>query len=67
MLFCYMLYVWMPGVNLSPSRYVNFAETEVYRDVPEILDELKGLQAKSRVLDQKMGKTLSAVFKSNRK
>ena len=53
--------------NLSPSMYVNLAETEVYRDVPEILDELKGLQSESRVLDQQMGKTLSAVFKSNRK
>jgi type I restriction enzyme M protein len=33
--------------NLSPSRYVGAATDETYREIPEIVAELKGLEQKA--------------------
>lgn len=47
--------------NLSPSRYVNLADEESYRDIPEILRDLNTLKVTSNNLDQEMHKMLSVI------
>jgi type I restriction enzyme M protein len=45
--------------NLSPSRYVDTSEKEVYRLIPEILDELwgpDGLEKKAEEIDAELRK-----------
>lgn len=37
--------------NLSPSRYVDTSEKETYRPIPEILEELKGLDKEAKQVD----------------
>ena len=37
--------------NLSPSRYVDTSEKEVYRPIPEVLEELKGLEKETKKID----------------
>ena len=45
--------------NLSPSRYVDTSEKVTYRPIPEILNELDGLEKKAVEID----KDLKSVFK----
>ena len=47
--------------NLSPSRYLNLADEESYRDIPDILKDLSTLKVASNKIDQEMHKVLSAV------
>ena len=47
--------------NLSPSRYLNLADEESYRDIPEILKDLSTLKVTSNKIDQEMHKMLSAI------
>ncbi|MCK4784967.1 MAG: N-6 DNA methylase [Desulfobacteraceae bacterium] len=37
--------------NMSPSRYVDTSEKEVYRPIPEVLKELQGLEKKAKKID----------------
>jgi type I restriction enzyme M protein len=37
--------------NLSPSRYVDTSEKEVYRPIPEVLEELRGLEKEAKKID----------------
>lgn len=37
--------------NLSPSRYVDTSEKEVYRPIPEVLEELRGLEREAKKID----------------
>lgn len=45
--------------NLSPSRYISLENTESYREIPEILDELKKLNSESKKIDREMNQVLS--------
>jgi len=50
--------------NLSPSRYVDTSEKEVYRPIPEILDELwghEGLEKKAEELDADLRKIFNQL------
>ncbi len=42
--------------NLSPSRYVDTSDKEIYRPIPEILDELKELEKESNQVDADLKK-----------
>ncbi len=42
--------------NLSPSRYVDTSEKEVYRPIPEVLEELRGLEKKAKTIDADLKK-----------
>jgi len=56
--------------NLSPSRYIDVSEKITYRPIPEILNELKGLEKESKKVDDELGiimKKLSGQFASKRK
>jgi type I restriction enzyme M protein len=44
--------------NLAPSRYVAGKADEEYREMPEILEELKTLSAKSQTLDHELTKLM---------
>src|SRR5262249_31587442 len=44
--------------NLSPSRYVGTATDQTYREIPEIVTELKGLEQKST----KIAKELNGIL-----
>jgi type I restriction enzyme M protein len=37
--------------NLSPSRYIDTSEKEVYRPIPEVLKELRGLEKEAKKID----------------
>ncbi len=47
--------------NLAPSRYVAGKAEEDYRELPEILSEIKTLTAKSQSLDTELGKLLKKL------
>ena len=42
--------------NLSPSRYVDTSEKEVYRPIPEVLEELRGLEKEAKKIDADLKK-----------
>ena len=42
--------------NLSPSRYVDTSEKEEYRPIPEVLEELRGLEKQSKEIDEDLKK-----------
>jgi type I restriction enzyme M protein len=42
--------------NLSPSRYVDTSEKEVYRPIPEVLKELRGLEKQAKKIDADLAK-----------
>jgi type I restriction enzyme M protein len=42
--------------NLSPSRYVDTSEKEVYRPIPEVLKELRGLEKEEKKIDADLKK-----------
>jgi len=42
--------------NLSPSRYVDTSEKEDYRIIPEVLEELRGLEKEAKKIDADLEK-----------
>ena len=42
--------------NLSPSRYIDTSEKEVYRPIPEVLEELRGLEREAKKIDTDLKK-----------
>ena len=46
--------------NLSPSRYIETGEAETYRDIPEVLGEIEGLEEDAGALS----KELTGMFKA---
>jgi len=40
--------------NLSPSRYIETGEAEVYRDIPEVLRELEDWEAEAKTVDKEL-------------
>jgi type I restriction enzyme M protein len=47
--------------NLAPSRYIDTSEKETYRPIPEILEELKVLEQKSKQADEELSKIFSQI------
>jgi len=47
--------------NLSPSRYIDTSQKESYRPIPEILEELKTLDKKSKESDEELKKIFSQI------
>ena len=47
--------------NLSPSRYIDTSQKESYRPIPEILEELKTLDEKSKESDEELKKIFSQI------
>jgi type I restriction enzyme M protein len=47
--------------NLSPSRYVDTSEKEVYRPIPEVLEELRGLEKEAKKIDADLAKVFAQM------
>lgn len=47
--------------NLSPSRYVDTSEKETYLPIPEILEELDGLEKQGKKVDTELKKILKRL------
>ncbi|MGH7984141.1 MAG: N-6 DNA methylase [Candidatus Udaeobacter sp.] len=47
--------------NLSPSRYVGTATDETYREIPEIVTELKGLEQKATKITKELDRILQQL------
>jgi len=47
--------------NLSPSRYVDTSEKEVYRPIPEVLKELRGLEKEAKKIDTDLEKVFAQM------
>ena len=47
--------------NLSPSRYVDTSEKEVYRPIPEVLKELRGLEKEAKRIDADVEKVFAQM------
>ncbi|MBU4486917.1 MAG: SAM-dependent methyltransferase, partial [Candidatus Delongbacteria bacterium] len=50
--------------NLSPSRYVDTSEQEVYRPIPEVLEELwgkDGLETQAKKIDADLKKIFAQM------
>ena len=47
--------------NLSPSRYVDTSEKEEYRPIPDVLEELKGLEKDARKIDADLEKIFAQM------
>jgi type I restriction enzyme M protein len=47
--------------NLSPSRFVSVAEEESYREVGEILEELRKLEEERRVVEERINKIFEGI------
>ena len=47
--------------NLSPSRYIDTSQKESYRPIPEILEELKALEEKSKKADEEVKRVFSQI------
>ncbi len=47
--------------NLSPSLYISLVDTETYREIPEVLDELKNLRKKSNKLDKELSEVMFLI------
>jgi len=47
--------------NLSPSRSVDTSEKEVYRPIPEVLKELKGLEKDAKKMDADLEKIFAQM------
>ena len=45
--------------NLSPSRYIEVGEAEIYRDIPEVLGEIEELEEEA----VELGQELKGIFK----
>jgi len=47
--------------NLSPSRYVDTSEREEYRPIPEVFEELRGLEKKAKKIDADLEKVFAQM------
>ena len=47
--------------NLSPSRYINLAEEDSYREIHEIVDDLNKLRKESKKIDKEMDKMINLI------
>jgi type I restriction enzyme M protein len=47
--------------NLSPSRFVSVAEEESYREVGEILEELRKLEEERRAVEERINKIFEGI------
>ncbi len=47
--------------NLSPSRYIDTSEKEVYRPIPEVLEELRGLEKEAKKIDADLEKVFAQM------
>ena len=47
--------------NLSPSRYVGAATDETYREIPEIVAELRSLEQKATKIEEELDGILSQL------
>lgn len=47
--------------NLAPSTYISTAQKEIYRAIPEILEELKTLSEKSKEADSELKKIFNQI------
>ena len=47
--------------NLSPSRYVDTSEKEVYRPIPDVLKELRGLEKEAKKIDADLKKVFAQM------
>lgn len=48
--------------NLSPSRFVSVIEEEKYRNIKEIMEELKETDKKRRKIEEKINKILEKIY-----
>ena len=47
--------------NLSPSRYVDTSEKKDYRPIPEVLEELRGLEKETKKIDADLEKVFAQM------
>jgi type I restriction enzyme M protein len=47
--------------NISPSRYIHTSETEIYRPIAEIVEELKAIEAEARETDKALKEILEKI------
>jgi len=47
--------------NISPSRYIQINETEIYRPLGEILDELSALEEEALFIDTELKSILKKI------
>ncbi|OQA92454.1 MAG: putative type I restriction enzymeP M protein [Elusimicrobia bacterium ADurb.Bin231] len=47
--------------NISPSRYIDTSQKEIYRSIPEILKELATLDKKSKEVDEELKKIFGKI------
>ena len=47
--------------NISPSRYIHTAESEEYRPIAEIVEELEVIESESALVDASLKKILRAL------
>lgn len=47
--------------NLSPSRYVDTSEKQVYRPIPGVLKELRGLEKEAKKIDADLAKVFAQM------
>lgn len=47
--------------NISPSRYIQVNDSEIYRPVGEIVEELVGLEQEAKVIDKEMKNVLAKI------
>jgi len=47
--------------NISPSRYIQTTDAEVYRPIAEIIDELKELETEAKEIDEELKSILNKI------
>jgi type I restriction enzyme M protein len=47
--------------NISPSRYIHTSDAETYRPIPEIVEELKAIEAEARETDKALKEILEKI------
>lgn len=50
------------GYNISPSRYIHTTETETYRPIKEIVDELEVIETEARETDKALKGVLARIM-----
>jgi type I restriction enzyme M protein len=48
--------------NLSPSRYISSADTQIIRPLPDLIKELKSLSAEQKVIDEQLRPILTQLL-----
>ena len=47
--------------NISPSRYIHTSDAEIYRPIPEIVDELDSIEKEAKETDKALRKILKQL------